>query len=224
MFICIITELSQVCLAIYDIPIESVTYTSSENIDITINKISLNFPIKINDEIVMHPRSGGCILKCMLGLQALFFFNINDRAQPIAICNSLDQYCELFGDVDIPNFHDRNSINNLIANIGFSNYYNKTEIEIIVANPTYTNSENIGITNSQISLDLQITINDEIVLHPRAYGIQFEMHAGTSGFAFLQNLNDGGQPIAMFNSLDRSCDLFGDVDIPCFIKLKQFQY
>ena len=35
-----ITKLSQVFLAIYDIPIELVTYTGSENIDITNNQIS----------------------------------------------------------------------------------------------------------------------------------------------------------------------------------------
>ena len=51
-------------------------------------------------------------------------------------------------------------------------------------------------------------------MHPRAYGIQFEMYAGTSGFAFLQNQRDGGQPIALFNSLDQYCELFGDADIP----------
>ena len=40
------------------------------------------------------------------------------------------------------------------------------------------------------------------------------MYAGTSGFAFLQNQQDGGQPIAMFNSLDQSCECFGNVGIP----------
>ena len=44
-------------------------------------------------------------------------------------------------------------------------------------------------------------------MHPRAYGTQFAMYAGTSGFAFLQNQQDGGQPIAIFDLLDRSCDL-----------------
>ena len=48
-------------------------------------------------------------------------------------------------------------------------------------------------------------------MHPRAYGAQFEIYAGTSGFAFLQNQQDGGQPIAIFNSLDQSCDIFADV-------------
>ena len=52
------------------------------------------------------------------------------------------------------------------------------------------------------------------VFHPRAYGIQFEMYGGTSGFAFLQNIVDGAQPIALFNSLDKSCEFFGDLDIP----------
>ena len=39
------------------------------------------------------------------------------------------------------------------------------------------------------------------------------MYAGTSGFAFLQNINDGGQPIAIFNSLNLPCEFFRDVDI-----------
>ena len=46
--------------------------------------------------------------------------------------------------------------------------------------------------------------NDEICFHPRSYGIQFEIYGGTSGFAFLQNILDGAQPIALFNSLDKS--------------------
>ena len=54
-------------------------------------------------------------------------------------------------------------------------------------------------------MNFPIKLNDKIVMHPRAYGIQFEMFAGTAGFAFLQNQQDGGQPIAMFKSLDQSC-------------------
>ena len=57
-----------------------------------------------------------------------------------------------------------------------------------------------------------MVINNEIVMHPRAYGIQFEMYAGTSGFACLQTQQDGAQPIAIFNSFAQS-ELFGDVDI-----------
>ena len=46
----IITELQQVCLAIHDTDIIPFSYTGSENINITDSQISLNFPIKINDE------------------------------------------------------------------------------------------------------------------------------------------------------------------------------
>ena len=39
-----ITELSQVCLAIYDTTVSPYSYTGSEHIDITDNRISLNLP------------------------------------------------------------------------------------------------------------------------------------------------------------------------------------
>ena len=32
----------------------------------------------------------------------------------------------------------------------------------------------------------------------------FELHAGTSGFPFVQNIVDGSEPITIFNSLDKS--------------------
>ena len=35
-------------------------------------------------------------------------------------------------------------------------------------------------------------------------------------FHFLQNTADGSQPIAIFNSVDKSVELFGDPDIPNF--------
>ena len=85
-----------------------------------------------------------------------------------------------------------------------------------VSPQTYTGSENIDITNNEISLNFPLNINDEIVLNPRAYGIQFEMYAGTSGISFLQNISDGAQPIAIFNSLDKSVEFFGNLDIPNF--------
>ena len=62
---------------------------------------------------------------------------------------------------------------------------------------TYTGSENIAITDNQISLNLTLKINDEIVLNPRVNG-HVELHAGTSGFTFLQNIVDGSQPLAFF--------------------------
>ena len=56
---------------------------------------------------------------------------------------------------------------------------------------------------------------DEIVLHPRL-NTYFELYAGTSGITILQNIVDGAQPIAIFNSLDKSVEFFGDLDIPNF--------
>ena len=50
----------------------------------------------------------------------------------------------------------------------------------------------------------------------QGHGIQFGFYAATSGFAFLQNQQDGSQPIAIFNSLDKSVEFFGDLDIPNF--------
>ena len=61
---------------------------------------------------------------------------------------------------------------------------------------TYTGSENIDITNNEIPLSFPLKINDETVLHPRLNGY-FELHAGTSGITFLQNIVDGVQPIAI---------------------------
>ena len=47
------------------------------------------------------------------------------------------------------------------------------------------------------------------------------MYAGTSGFSFLQNIVDGSQPIAIFNYLDKSVEVFGDLDIPNFYNLTE---
>ena len=58
-FLGIITNLQQVFLAIYDTGMSSHTYTGSENMDITDNQIPLNFPLKVNDEIVFNPRLNG---------------------------------------------------------------------------------------------------------------------------------------------------------------------
>ena len=50
---------------------------------------------------------------------------------------------------------------------------------------TYTGSENIGITDNQLSLDPPIQINDEIVLHPRKYdGAMSYTLPGTTSIAF----------------------------------------
>ena len=65
----------------------------------------------------------------------------------------------------------------------------------------YTGSEHIVITDNQISLNFQIKIHAEIVLHPRNYdGSVFEMLSGSSSCAFRQNSLHGGTPIAQFDS------------------------
>ena len=80
---------------------------------------------------------------------------------------------------------------------------------------TYTGSENIDITDKQISLDFPLKINDEVVLHPRNYdGAVFEMNSGTYNFIFLQNTIHGGAPIAQFYSSTKICTFHGDCQIP----------
>ena len=93
-YIGIITELSQVFLAIYDTTVSPQTYTGSENIGITNNGISLNLPLKINDEIVLHPRLNG-YFELFAGTSGISFLqHISDGSQPVAICNSLDKSVE----------------------------------------------------------------------------------------------------------------------------------
>ena len=149
-YIGIITDLQQVFLAIYDISVSPSTYTGSENIDITNNEISLNFPLKINDEIVLNPRAYGIQFEMYAGTSGISFLqNISDGAQPIAIFNSLDKSVEFFGNLDIPNFYNKTEVDAiddelsalilntytkpeveaLISNINLTDYYTKTEID-----------------------------------------------------------------------------------------------
>ena len=72
-YICTITDLSQVFLAIYDTGTPPNTYTGSENIDITGNQISLRFPWDINDEIVMPPRAYGEVFDMISGTDMFSF-------------------------------------------------------------------------------------------------------------------------------------------------------
>ena len=145
---------------------------------------------------------------------------------PIAIFSSSTKLCQLFGDCEIPDFHNMISIDNIVPGI-YDDVYTKTEVDAIgdelihlilntytktetgklIANSALTSSENIDITNNEMSLTF--SLNGEICLHPRAYCSYFEMYAGPSGSTFLQNLVDGAQPIAIFNSLGKSVELFG---------------
>ena len=113
-----------------------------------------------------------------------------------------------------PNIYNTTEIDTLFQNIHLSSCYDKTEVDTLLTNTNLTGSEHIDITNNEIPLSVRLTINNEIVINPRAYGIQFELYAASSGITCLQNHQDGSQPIASFNSLDKSVELFGDLDIP----------
>ena len=57
-------------------------------------------------------------------------------------------------------------------------------------------------------------------LNPRV-NLHVEIYAAPNGISFLQHIVDGSQPIAIFSSLDKSVELFRDLDIPNFlIKMK----
>ena len=73
----------------------------------------------------------------------------------------------------------------MFENIDLISYYDKTEVDTLLTNTNLTGSENIDITNNQIPLTFPLKVNEEIVINPRACGIQFELYAATSGFAFF---------------------------------------
>ena len=78
----------------------------------------------------------------------------------------------------------------------------------------YTGSENIDITDNQISLNLLLK-NDEIVMQPRNYdGAVFQMNSGTDNFTFLQNTIHGSAPIAHFYSSTKLGAFHCDCEIP----------
>ena len=81
----------------------------------------------------------------------------------------------------------------------------------------YTGSGNIDITDNQIPLNSPITINDEVVLNPRAYdGAVFGLLSGTGNFAFRQNPPHEETLIAPFYSSTKECTFYGDCSIPMF--------
>ena len=194
----------------YDTAISPYTYTGSENIDITDNQISLTFPLKINDEVVLNPRLN-VYFELYAGTSGFTFLqNIVDGSQPIAIFNSLDKSVEFFGDLDIPNFYNKTEIDAIGDELSslILNTYTKTEVDNLLTNINLTGSENIDITNNQISLTYPLKINNEAFLNPRVNGY-FEIYAAPNGISILQHISDGSQPIAIFNSLDKSVEFFG---------------
>ena len=117
-----------------------------------------------------------------------------------------------------PNIYKKTKIGTLFENIDLSSFCDKAEVDTFLTDTNLTGSENTDITNNQIPLTFLLKVNGEMVINPRAYGIQFERYAATSGFAFLQNQQDGAQPIAISNSLNKSVEFFGDLDIPDFLQ------
>ena len=55
-------------------------------------------------------------------------------------------------------------------------------------------------------------MNNEAFLNPRVNGY-FETYAAPNGISMLQHISDGSQPIAIFNSLNKSVGFFRDFDI-----------
>ena len=105
-YIGIITDLSQVFLAIYDTTVSPYSYTGSENIDITDNQISLSFPLKMNDEVVMHPRAYGNVFDMISGTD-MFAFRQNSihGSTIIAQFFSETKQCIFHGECEIPNIY-----------------------------------------------------------------------------------------------------------------------
>ena len=245
----IITDLSQVFSMIYDTETSPYNYTGSENIDITDNQISLNVPLNINYEIVMHPRNyDGAAFQMNSGTGNFTFLqNSIHGSAPAAQSYSSTKLCTFHCDRGIPNMYNKSSVDLLIAdihndtyaktdnifeiqkiramsanfpiiadavffyggimeshfefiapniynkkeigtlfgNIDSSIYYGKAEVDTLLMYTNLTGSENLDITNNQIPLTFPLKVNGEIVINPRAYGIQFELYAATSGFAFF---------------------------------------
>ena len=156
-YIGIITDLSQVFLAIYDISISPSSYTGSENIDITNNEISLSFPLTINNEPFLNPRVSGYyeIYAAPNGISLLQ--HSSDGSQPIAIFNSLDKSVEFFGNLNIPNFYNKTEVDAIDDELStlILNTYTKTEVEALISNINLTGSENIDITSNQFPLTFQ---------------------------------------------------------------------
>ena len=98
-FIGVITELQQAFVAIYDTDILPFSYTGSENISITGNRVSLNLPIKINNEIVINPRAyDGAVFEIVPGT-GNFAFRQNSLhgGTPIAQFDASTKECTFYG-------------------------------------------------------------------------------------------------------------------------------
>ena len=123
-----ITEWPQVFLAIYDTTVSPYSYTGSENIDTTDNQISLSFPLKVNDEVVLNPRNyDGAVFEMSSGTDNFTFLqNTFHGGAPIAQFYSSTKLCTFHGDCQIPNMYNKTSVDILIADI-YNDTYTKTD-------------------------------------------------------------------------------------------------
>ena len=123
----------------YDTTVSPQTYTGSEHIDITNNEIPLNFPLGINDEIVLNPRNyDGVVFEMSSGTDNFTFLqNPFHGGAPIAQFYSSTKVCIFHGYCQIPNMYNKTYVDILIADI-YNGTYTKTEIDLTLSG--YTNS------------------------------------------------------------------------------------
>ena len=111
-------------LATYDTNAQPFLYTGGETIDITDKQISFNFPININNEIVLNPRAYDNAAFEMISGSGGFAFRQNTihGGQPIVQFSSPTKACTFHGDCGIPNMYNKTFVDILIAN-AFSDIY-----------------------------------------------------------------------------------------------------
>ena len=142
----------------YGTSVQSFTYTGSENIDITYNRVSLNSIIKANGEIVLNPRAYDGAVFDMLSDTDSFAFRQNTihGGQPITIFDSSTKACTFNGGSSIPDSSNKSSIDNLISNI-YIDVDSKTEIDSLIASINlinfYTKTEADDIDNGLANLN-----------------------------------------------------------------------
>ena len=110
-------------------------------------------------------------------------------------------------DLDIPNLYDKTEIDAVGEELQslILNAYIKTEVHNLLTNINLTGSENINITNNEMSLTYPFKIDNGAFLNPNVNDY-FEIYAAPNCIPILQNIVDGSQPIAIFNSLDKSVE------------------
>ena len=94
-------------------------YTGNENTDITDNQISLYFPIKINNGIVLNPRAyDGAVFELISGTDNFDFRqNSLHGGTPKTQIYSSTKACTFHDDCEIPNMYNKTYVDILIADI-----------------------------------------------------------------------------------------------------------